>query len=363
MRNLFVAKRDINLTIRNREISRIKDELRVLQPSVFLELPDRATELKINAYIGSKAAEFIDLKHEVIDTPQKYILKWLEGMKRESVKTPRAGNIFNDLHDVAKPNFKKYVHLFLTRSFLNYYNELSKVRPNINDAHLWFGNNDSFYGFFITPRWNIVKNEWENDNSEIRAVDFKYWSIGHVLSTGFCIPDKNEKYTFTKLSDFLHFYMVLVKLTKSHYQIFLAEKYIDYVKNTANPESIPFLIPEMRFEGKEKKHLYRLDFMSINASTMEKIGFEISPWSTHGKLQGKSKTLIQLNEEAQANFQKEIDKNNKYLKRYKIPTFHYSNNDLLDLDVVWASIRDTLETGKPPQQLELALYNEIFGEI
>ena len=77
-----MAKRDINLTVRNREISRIKEELRLLQPDVFLELPDRDTELKLNAYIGSKAADFIDLKHEVIDTPQKYILKWLEGMKR-----------------------------------------------------------------------------------------------------------------------------------------------------------------------------------------------------------------------------------------------------------------------------------------
>lgn len=358
-----MAKRDINLTVRNREISRIKEELRLLQPDVFLELPDRDTELKLNAYIGSKAADFIDLKHEVIDTPQKYILKWLEGMKIQSVKTPRAGNIFKDLHDSTKSNFKKYVHLFLTRSFLNYYNELSKARPNVNDAHLWFGNNDNFYGFFITPRWNTVKCEWENDNSEIRAVKFKYWSIGHALATGFCIPDKNEKYTFTQLSDFLNFYMALVKQTKSPYQIYLAEQYIDYVKSHPNPHDIPVLIPEMRFEGKEKKHIYRLDFMAVNASTMEKIGFEISPWSTHGKLQGKSKTLIQLNTEAQANFQKEIEKNNRYLKRYKIPTFHYSDKDLLDLELVWSEIKENLETGKPPEQLELALYNEIFGEF
>ncbi|MHA3891330.1 hypothetical protein [Acinetobacter sp. GXMZU3951] len=358
-----MAKRDINLTIRNKEIQKIKNELRLLQANVFEELPDRASELKLNAYVGSKAADFIDLKHEVIDTPQKYILKWLEGMKDQASKTNRANNIFNDLQDENKPHFKKYVHLFLTRSFLNYYNELSKVRPDVNDAHLWFGNNDNFYGFFITPRWNQVKQEWENDNSEIRAVQFKYWSIGHILKTGLCIPDKDQKYTFTQLSDFLNFYMALIKLTKSPYQIYIAEQYITYIKGHSNPEDLPLLIPEMRFGGKEKKHLYRLDFMVINAATMEKTGFEISPWSTHGQLSGKSKTLVQLNEEAQANFQKEIDKSNRFLKRYQIPTFHYSDRDLLDLDTVWLEIQEILETGKAPEQLELALYNDIFGNI
>lgn len=358
-----MVKRDINQTIRNKEILRIKDELRQLQPKVFEELPDRANELKLNAYIGSKAADFIDLKHEVIDTPQKYILKWLEGMKIKSSETNRANNIFEDLHDENKPYFKKYVHLFLTRSFLKYYNELSKVRPNVNDAHLWFGSNDNFYGFFITPRWNPVKEEWENDNSEIRVVQFKYWSIGHILETGLCIPNKNEKYTFTKISDFLNFYMALIRQTKSPYQIYIAEQYISYIRQHPKPEDLPLLIPEMRFEGKDKKHLYRLDFMIINASTMEKTGFEISPWSTHGKLTGKSKTLVELNKEAQANFQKEIDKSNKYLKRYKIPTFHYSDRNLLDLDVVWSEILEVIETGKAPEQLELALYNEIFGGI
>ena len=37
--------------------------------------------------------------------------------------------------------------------------------------------------------------------------------------------------------------------------------------------------------------------------------------------------------------------------------------DLLDLELVWSEIKENLETGKPPEQLELALYNEIFGEF
>ncbi len=42
---------------------------------------------------------------------------------------------------------------------------------------------------------------------------------------------------------------------------------------------------------------------------MDKYGFELSPWSTHRQLTGvKAKTQKQVNEEAAANFDKEMKK-------------------------------------------------------
>ena len=94
---------------------------------------------------------------------------------------------------------------------------------------------------------------------------------------------------------------------------------------------------------------------------MEKIGFEISPWSTHGKLSGKHKTLIELNDEARENFEKEMKKIRAYFKKYNVPSFHFSDSDLVDLDGVWSEIQDYLDPGSPPKQLEMGMFSEYFG--
>lgn len=351
-----MAKRDPNVTARNKTIKAMTEDLRVLQPLVFLEV-GRHSEQSLNAYIGSKANDFIDLKNEVITTPEQYIHCWLTGMEKESSRGDI--EIKKHLQDPANVNFKKYVFLFLKRSFLNHYNELYKKRPSIDDAWLWFGVNDAHYGLFITPRWNGV--EWENDKSEIRAVKFKYWTIGHVLQTGLCIPDEDDKYEFSNIEDYLDFFKAQIRLTKSTYQIEVAKKYIDYVRNSPAPLDVPLLIPELRYDGSGRKHVYRLDFMVINPFTMEKVGFEISPWSTHGKLSGKHKTLIELNDEARGNFEREMKKIRAYFKKYSVPIFHFSDSDLVDLDNVWCEIADYLDPGSPPKQLEMSLFADYFG--
>lgn len=352
-----MAKRDPNVTARNKTIKTMKEELRALQPAVFLEV-GRHNEQSLNAYIGSKADEFIDLKNEVITTPEHYIHCWLSGMEEASAFGDV--EIKRKLQNPANINFKKYVFIFLKRSFLKHYNELHKKRPYIDDASLWFGVNDAHYGLFVTPRWN--RGKWENDKSEIRAVKFKYWTIGHVLETGLCIPDENDKYEFSKAEDYLDFFKAQVRLTKSKYQIEIANKYINFVMASKKPLDVPLLIPELRYDGSGRKHVYRLDFMVINPFTMEKIGFEISPWSTHGKLSGKHKTLIELNKEALSNFEREMKKIRDYYKKYSVPIFHFSDTDLVDLDNVWNEIKDYLEPGSPPKQLEMSLFAEYFGK-
>ena len=352
-----MAKRDPNVTARNKAIKSMTEDLRAMQSAVFSEV-GRENEQSLNAYIGSKSDQFIDLKHEVITTPEDYIHCWLRGMETASNNSEL--EIKEQLLDPNNANFKKYVLIFLKRSFLKHYKELHRTRPGSDDASLWFGVNDAHYGLFVTPRWN--GDEWENDQSEIREVNFKYWTIGHILETGLCIPEENNKYEFSKIEDYLNFFNSQLRLTKSIYQKEIAKKYIDYVLSSDKPLDIPLLIPELRYDGSGRKHIYRLDFMIINPFTMEKIGFEISPWSTHGKLSGKSKTLIELNVEALGNFEKEMKKIRSYYKRFKVPVFHFSDTDLVDLDNVWKEIKDYLDPGLPPKQIDMGLYSEYFGK-
>jgi len=351
-----VAKRDPNVTARNKTIKSMTEDLKELQPKVFPEV-GRANEQSLNAYIGSKADEFIDLKNEVITTPEEYVHLWLKGMEKASKRYEQ--EIKSHLKDPKNENFRKYTYIFLRRSFLKHYNELHKKRPDVDSAEIWFGVNDAHYGLFVTPRWN--GECWENDKSEIRAVRFKYWTIGHVLETGLCVPDENDKYEFTEITDYLDFFKAQVRLTKSKYQVELANRYIEYVNNSEQQLDVPLLIPELRYDGSGRKHKYRLDFMLINPFTMEKIGFEISPWSTHGKLSGKDKTLIQLNKEALENFEKEMKKIREYYKKFKVPIFHFSDSDLVDMDNVWNEMSDYLNTGEPPKQLEMGMFTDYFG--
>lgn len=87
------------------------------------------------------------------------------------------------------------------------------------------------------------------------------------------------------------------------------ELYCDFVRNAKKPEDVPLLIPEFRYGGQAAKHEYRLDFCVIDADSMDKIGFELSPWSTHGELTGiAGKTQKAVNAEALANFEREMKK-------------------------------------------------------
>lgn len=352
-----MAKRDPNVTARNKAIAQITEDMKPLQPACFKE-SKRTDEASLNAFIGSKADDFIDLKHEVITTPEDYVHKWITGMEKQAKHGPV--EIQTLLQNKKNKSFKKYVYMFLRRSFLKHYNELCKKRPETGDAEIWFGVNDAHYGLFVTPRWNGTN--WENDKSEIRAVRFKYWTIGHVIQTGLCYPDENDKYQFTKKEDYLAFLKAQARLTKSQYQIGIVDRYIHFVESSEHPLDIPLLIPELRYDGSGRKHKHRLDFLIINPFTMEKVGFEISPWSTHGALSGKHKTLIELNKEALENFEAEVHKARAYFKKFKIPVLHFTDSDLKDLDDVFSQISTHLDPGAPPKQMEMGLFTEYFGD-
>ena len=254
-----MAKRDPNKTARNKRVAAMKERLRELLPTVLKET-GLATEASLNAKIGSKADEFIDLKNEVITSPEHYASLYLDSFKA-SLSTTGYRTSFDDLYDLLKksPAAQEYFMLFLQRSYLKHYDEYSKRRPSEDQAEVWIGQNSADYGLLVAPRF--AKGDWQNDRSEIRHFKPAYWTIGHVLETGLVIPGKNKRMSFPSVDAYVDFFEnVLVRHSKSKYQIELAERYSAYVRAAANPLAVPLLIPELRYEARMAKHKYRTRF-------------------------------------------------------------------------------------------------------
>jgi len=215
----------------------------------------------------------------------------------------------------------------------------------------------------VTPRFNIQISQWENDKSEIRHFKPLYWSIGHVMETGLVIPGKNERIKFSSVDEYLNFFLnVLVRNSGSKYEYELAALYRDYVLSSLVPENIPLLIPEFRYGGLSFKHLYRLDFTIIDPIELNKIGFELSPWSSHGyiaKTQGLSQK--EINEIAKNNFEKEMEKHKAFFRKYGIFVLIYTDSDLANLDKIFADMRDFLEPKTRKNTLQFQIMQDIIS--
>jgi hypothetical protein len=326
-----------------------------------LEETGIGSEASLNAKIGGKADEFIDLKNEVISSPEHYASLYLEGFK-SALSKGKYKNSYDEMHSLFEKSeaAQEYLMLFLQRSYLTHYDELSKKRPTIADAEVWIGQNSADYGLLVTPRF--AEGDWENDKSEIRHFKPKYWTIGHVMKNGLVIPGKNKRIKFNNVEDYLVFFEeTLVRSTKSAHQIKIAELYCDYVRNSADPLSVPLLIPELRYEGRLAKHKYRLDFCVIDPITLQKTGFELSPWSTHGQLTGTSKkSQKQINAEAQGNFEKEIKKQRLYYKSKGIFVLIYTDTDLDQIDNIFSDIEECLNPKPVNTQLNFHLLSGLF---
>lgn len=351
-----MATRDPAKTLRNKQIGKLTDEINDLLDDV-LALTGFENEHSLNATYGGKHAEYIDIKNEVIDTPEQFVALYFQGFLRtlEGLGIyARAGNRYYDAYVHVRKHKKvlKWLRLFLTRTFLRQYDALSKKRPPVEEAEIWIGQKNAAYGLLVTPRF---KNDaWENDKSEIRHFKPRYWTIGHVLATGFVIPDEEERMQFNDVEQYLSFFRnTLVRNSGSVHELAIAKRYCNFVRASEAPQEVPLLIPELRYGGKDVKHEHRLDFTIIDPFTLSKVGFELSPWSTHGLLTGtKDKTQKTINEEARANFEREMSKLKAYFRKRGIPVIVYTDNDLQDHDKIFADITDYLTPSKLPKQLE-----------
>jgi hypothetical protein len=361
-----MARRDPNKTARNHMIRAIKDQRRALQTSVFVELEDvengkYCNEASLNAFIGSKSDEYIKLRDDVIKSPVEFKSKWLAGLKKVVAASKATGFDQRHLrmHELISgeyPNFQKYVSLFLEGSFLKHYEEHYKIKPKIDETEYWFGNNADEFGLLVTPRF--ANGRWENDKSEIRHFKHPYWTLSHLMETGLCYMDERKTRSFSMLIDYLQFFRDLVRRTNSKYQLAVADEYIKYVNNHQEPLSVPVLIPELRYDPLKKKHQHRLDFLVVNPWSLEKYGFEFSPWSTHGQLKGAKRSMSEYNKEAKENFEAEMRKHKRYWRKFGVSYIIYTDEDLADIDEVWNEIKRHLEICKEPEQLELDLLSK-----
>lgn len=359
-----MAIRDPANTARNEVIEKMKMDLRRMLPKVLQET-DFESEASLNATIGSKASVFIDLHHEMILSPEHYVTLYMKGFKQAMTPkhAPRPNSHRRNFERLrVSKAAQEYFLLFLKRAYLNHLDELSRKRPDLSESEIWIGQKNAEYGLFITPRFNKLKSAWENDRSEIRHFPKLYWTIGHIVETGLVIPDEEQRISFDSVDRYLDFFQhVLVRASGSAYEKAIAGQYARFVRAASEPKEVPLLIPEFRYEGKAAKHRYRLDFCIINPFTMQKIGYELSPWSTHGylsKLQGL--TQAEINKMAKDNFEKEMDKHKSFFKKHSVYTLIYTDNDLTDLDAIFEDMKQYLEPVDKVVQLDFHLMKKFF---
>lgn len=290
----------------------------------------------LNATIGEKYQKFFNLRDDVIYSPDIFVAKWLQGLEKYAERRHPTCLTMTELIKES-PHFKTYLMTFLKRSFVRHFREWSRVRPLVNQASLWLGQNRANYGLLVTPRFR--DDQWENDKSEIRGAPFEYWTIGHALETGLVVPGRDSTFGFDKSIDklFQFFRDVLIRNSGSPHELALYELYMDFVRGHPDPLNICLLIPEFRYGGLAYRHIYRLDFTIINPYTQEKIGLELSPWSTHGYL-AKTEQLSpsQINAMAQNNFADEMEKHRAFFNQHGIYALIYTDRELEQLDKIFA---------------------------
>jgi len=292
--------------------------------------------------------------------PEDFIARWLDGL----LKAARAdflrygsgadsGTAAQRLVRMLKtPTVRKYTFTFLRRNFYRQLNARTRAKPPEDLWGIWFGGKSSTYGILIAPKFR--NGEWTNDRSEMRHAPYIYWTIGHVLETGLVSPDESEPLKFSDLRDILRFYrFVLKNISNSKYEKAIAVRYIEYLQQSADALSEPFLIPEFRYGGLDAQHKHRLDYTVFNGHTMRKTGFELSPYSTHGAVRKlKNKTQVAVNREGAATWEKEMQKRNDYFAKYDVPIVTFTDSMLRDIDNCFQVIGSYL-TKRPKGRLSL----------
>ena len=326
------------------QIAQLTCQLDALLPSILRrhafskDNPDdfKSQQLSLHAKIGGKHTTYLNVTDNVISSPEEFAARWFQGLINH-IKTVDAGKEASraaykfQQQLTSDPELLEYVTLFLKRTYWRNCDALAKKRPKKEEAALWIGQTNASYGLLITPRFK--NGEWENDVSEIRHFKPNYWTIGHVLETGLVVPHSPQRIEFFTIEQYLVFFQnIMVRQTRSPYEMEIAKKYCELVLSSKQPYEIPLLIPELRYGGLQTQHRYRLDFTIINPYTLQKQGFEFSPWSTHGYLsRTKEKNQKEINLEARANFEKEMQKHKEYYRKFNIFTLIYTDSDLQPL--------------------------------
>ncbi len=330
----------------------ITSELEKMLPDVlkiFSKEKGRSCSIQsLHGTIGGKNNTYTDIVNNQFSDPNDFKTKWIKGLIEfinKSSYTPLK-NLMKD------KKFQDYTLLFLERNFYRNLIERTRTKPDESLWTIWFGGGKFMWGLIIAP---VLRSEiWTNDVSEIRRADYMYWTVGHVMSTGLVDPENNEHYTFKDINDLISFYQsILKRVSNSLYEKEIFDLYVNYLKHSKEPLQEPFLIPEFRYAGLANAHEHRLDFTILNSHTMELIGFELSPTSTHMAVSKmKDKTQKAVNEELSKKWNKEMSKRNKYFENFGITTITFSDDDLVDIPKCFKSFEQVLSK-RPSEKLNL----------
>lgn len=242
------------------------------------------TILSLNAYLSMIKDSCVDLKHKMYNGFKDCMDSYLEEFEKN----------LQGLQDSFYKSFveneviRKYMIAFLEQNFYNQLNARIRVKPDTNlyEIHMgknWENGKQNIRSLYISPRYRAGR--WENDNSEIRRVNFEYYTIGHLLSTGLVIGECNQVKHYARFSDSLCDLYSEEELEEDEKAF--VKCYLDYVASQKETmQNIPLLIPQFRFAGKETKHIYRGDFLILNyldRNNVRKILIELSRNYLHNK--------------------------------------------------------------------------------
>lgn len=351
--------RDPQKTARNKLIEEITGELKELFPIVEKEIGWSLDTL--HAKLGNKDDFFFDLKNDIFTSDDQFVTMWFDQLEKwANLNYYQCRPLFEKIE--SSDALKTYTVLFTKRTFLRNFEQLSRKRPTVEESSMWLGSNENIYGLFVVPRFvsGLVSQKWENDKSDIRKATFAYWTIGHVLKTGLVTPPRGNDECLSKIplksiEEYLSFFLnSMVRQNKSLYETELAEIYCKYILSLGKTEAkeTPLLIPQFRYAGLNKEHKYRLDFMTINPYTLEKVGYELSPWSTHGEITGTKKLKqYEINRIAEDNHEEEIKKMKAFFMNYKITALVFTK-ELSDCQKIFDNyIKPNLCPSKPEQKI------------
>jgi hypothetical protein len=375
--NIRLADFDNEIKLKEEQLSNLLKSMRDEALQKFEMINGPSSVHKMHAHIGRNNNTFVDSVRMQFQAPEDFIALWLDGLKNEILENREAiarRRNFGDtkrtveiIPEMLKNSFlKEYIYLFLERNF--YRNFVGRIRAKPEEClwQLWFGPGNMYWGLFISPEHRF--GAWTNDKSQMRREQYHYWTIGHVMATGLVVPDSEEPMEFSSIKDFLQFYqLVLARVSNSEYEKKIAQKYLSYVAASDMAEDIPLLVPELRYAGKEMKHLFRLDYCILNPFTMVMVGFEISPSSSHMAIAGiKTKTQIQLNEDLAKKWSKESDKRNRYFSDFGISIVTFTDPELKDIDNCFDTIVSAIED-RPQRAITLnsaeAALDDVFNAI
>lgn len=342
-----------------------------------LSLSGKTTEASFHGVIGGKNNEYVNAIQGVFLSPQQFIAEWQAGALREAKeRDARHGKHGGDsaAHRIVRllktPEVRDYIHIFLTRNFYREYNARVRGKPSQSLWQIWFGSNPLDWGLLITPRLGAQPLGWHNDVSEIRRVQFRYWTIGHVLQTGFVARNRNTLHRVANLDALFDLYQnVFIRDTSSVHARALTERYEGFVRSHKSPLDIPFLIPEFRYGGQDFEHKHRLDFTILSVELGTRIGIELSPWSSHGRVRGKKQIAALGGERAVdaeriRQWEAEMSKRNDYYLTFGVTTLTFMDSALSAPDAVFDKLAPHLEPAPQSTLNPLRVTKELeeYGE-